>query len=154
MVSPGWGPRHDLCKAALVTDYAVPVLEITSVGTEAGSGQASSRSGSTVLKVSATQRHCRSSQFPPSSSRPVIKGSGISLLFTMENLASSFHKFSSFLFEGWSCCYVPSQGCLWSGLCTLRCMSVHWVDVTPTNHCSILTLIILFLQIHNPALTN
>lgn len=112
-VSPGWGPRCDLCKAALVTEYAVPVFEITSARSEAGSGQASkyvfircclspevagspwvlqvgSRSGSIVPKVSATQRHCRSSQFPPSSSRRVIKGSGISLLLIMEDVASSF----------------------------------------------------------------
>lgn len=112
-VSPGWGPRYDLCKAALVTEYALPVFEITSVRTEAGSGRAGryvfiqcclspevavspwvlqvgSRSGSIVPKVSATQRHCRTSQFPPSSSRCVINGSGISLLLIMEDLASSF----------------------------------------------------------------
>lgn len=32
--------------------------------------------------------------------------------------------------------------------------SVHQVDVTPATHCSLLTSIILALQIHNPAPTN
>lgn len=135
------------------------MLEITSVRTEAGSGQANRyvfiqcslspevagspwvlRGG---VEVEALFLRCLQLRGTAEAlcSLPVQVGlSSKAFLSCLQwrTWPVPFHKFSSFLFEGWSYCYVPSQGCLWSVLCTVRCMSAHWVHVTPTNHCSIL----------------
>lgn len=57
-----------------------------------------------------------------------------------------------FVSEGWSHCYMSFQSWLWSVLCTVRFMAVHWETVMPATQCSVLTLIILALQIHNPSI--
>lgn len=57
-----------------------------------------------------------------------------------------------FLSEGWSHCYMSFQSWLWSVLCTVRFMDVCWETVMPATQCSVLTLIILALQIHNPSI--
>lgn len=77
------------------------------------------------------------------------------LLLMIEDLASSFpQNLFIFFFEGWSHCNMSSQSWLWSVLCTVRFMDVGWESVTPATQCSVLTLIILALHMHNPASTN